>query len=135
MDEGEEKHITAIDWIRERVAKVFRHVPESKFNKAFESAENQTTIEVFLSKADVRVLSFGSNLKASHVLSESGKPGSKGVYFLKPKSMVVRGVYKCPVYKTQHRGPTYVFDAQLRTKQPASRWIMGGVALIMDVVE
>ena len=52
-----------------------------------------------------------------------------------PVDEVRGGVYKCPVYKTQHRGPTYVFDAQLRTKQPASRWIMGGVALIMDVVE
>jgi len=52
-----------------------------------------------------------------------------------PIDEVRGGVYKCPVYKTQHRGPTYVFDAQLRTKQPASRWIMGGVALIMDVVE
>ena len=28
MDESEEKHMTAIDWIRERVAKVFRHIPE-----------------------------------------------------------------------------------------------------------
>ena len=52
-----------------------------------------------------------------------------------PIDEVRGGIYKCPVYKTQHRGPTYVFDAQLRTKQPVSRWIMAGVALIMDFVE
>jgi len=102
--------MTPSDWIRERVAKVFRHVPEvrkirtpvhthththtfaqAKFKKAFESKENQSAIEVFLSKADVRVLAFGNKLRASHVLTES-KSGSKGVYFLKPKSMVVHNI-------------------------------------------
>ena len=43
-----------------------------------------------------------------------------------------KGVYQCPVYKTEQRGPTFVFRAQLRTKSPASRWIMAGVALLMD---
>jgi dynein heavy chain len=45
------------------------------------------------------------------------------------------GVYKCPVYKTESRGPTFVFRAQLRTKSPPARWIMAGVALICDIVE
>jgi dynein heavy chain len=43
------------------------------------------------------------------------------------------GIYECPVYKTEQRGPTYVFNAQLKTKSPAARWVMAGVALIMDV--
>ena len=43
------------------------------------------------------------------------------------------GVYHCPVYKTEQRGPTFVFNAQLKTKSPPARWIMAGVALIMDV--
>jgi len=41
--------------------------------------------------------------------------------------------YQCPVYKTEQRGPTFVFCAQLKTKSPPARWIMAGVALIMDV--
>ena len=43
-----------------------------------------------------------------------------------------KGVYACPVYKTEQRGPTFVFRAQLRTKSPAARWIMAGVALLLD---
>ena len=35
---------------------------------------------------------------------------------------------------TQMRGPTYVFQATLKTKSPAARWVLAGVALIMDVV-
>ncbi|CAN0272678.1 unnamed protein product, partial [Phaeothamnion confervicola] len=45
-----------------------------------------------------------------------------------------QGVYQCPVYKTEQRGPTFVFCSQLKTKSPAARWVMAGVALIMDVV-
>ncbi|GAB9467560.1 hypothetical protein Gpo141_00004900 [Globisporangium polare] len=44
------------------------------------------------------------------------------------------GAFDCPVYKTQQRGPTYVFTAQLRTKSPPSKWILAGVALLMEVV-
>lgn len=56
--------------------------------------------------------------------------------------MVVRAVaadkadaqaFSCPVYKTEQRGPTYVFSAQLKTKSPPARWTMAGVALILDV--
>merc|ERR1711988_1583097 len=42
-------------------------------------------------------------------------------------------VYSCPTYKTTQRGPTYVFNAQLKTKSPAARWVMAGVGLIMDI--
>lgn len=42
-------------------------------------------------------------------------------------------LYMCPVYKTESRGATYVFTAQLKTKSPPQRWILAGVALILDV--
>jgi len=42
-------------------------------------------------------------------------------------------IYQCPVYKTVFRGPTYVFTAQIPTKKPARKWILAGVACIMDV--
>lgn len=44
-----------------------------------------------------------------------------------------KGVYKCPTYMTIARGNTYVFEAQLKTKQPPQKWIMAGVAMILDV--
>lgn len=44
-----------------------------------------------------------------------------------------KNIFQCPVYKTEVRGPTFVFLAQLKTKSPAARWIMAGAALICDV--
>ena len=44
-----------------------------------------------------------------------------------------KGYFMCPCYKTEMRGPTIVFSAQIRTKSPAARWIMGGVAIIFEV--
>ena len=44
------------------------------------------------------------------------------------------GIFHCPCYKTEQRGPTYVFQAQLKTKSPAARWVLAGVSLIMDIV-
>lgn len=41
--------------------------------------------------------------------------------------------FLCPVYKTKQRGHTFVFKANLRTKLPASTWIIAGVALLMDI--
>jgi dynein heavy chain len=46
---------------------------------------------------------------------------------------VQKDVYECPVYRTQDRGPTFIFVAGLKTKAPATKWIMGGVALLMEV--
>jgi dynein heavy chain, axonemal len=43
------------------------------------------------------------------------------------------GMYVCPTYKTVFRGPTYVFCAQLKTKANPAKWVLAGVALIMDV--
>lgn len=44
-----------------------------------------------------------------------------------------KGCYQCPVYKTAARGATYVFTAQLKTKLPPQKWILAGVALLLDV--
>ncbi len=43
------------------------------------------------------------------------------------------GVYVCPTYKTEMRGPTFVFCAQLKTKSIAAKWVLAGVAMILDV--
>ena len=40
----------------------------------------------------------------------------------------------CPVYKTQQRGPTFVFSANLRTKAPSAKWVLASVVLVMDIV-
>ena len=42
--------------------------------------------------------------------------------------------YMCPVYMTSQRGPTYVFSAQLRSKQTPAKWTLAGVAMLLDVV-
>lgn len=44
-----------------------------------------------------------------------------------------KGIYSCPIYKTERRGNTYVTNAQLKTKHPARKWILAGVAIILDV--
>ncbi|WAR03796.1 DYHC-like protein [Mya arenaria] len=45
----------------------------------------------------------------------------------------VRNIYECPVYKTKTRGPTYVWTFNLKTKEKPSKWILGGVALLLQV--
>jgi dynein heavy chain len=47
---------------------------------------------------------------------------------------VEAGVFSCPVYKTQQRGPTYVFSLQLKTKFDPGKWVLAGVVSIMDVM-
>lgn len=44
-----------------------------------------------------------------------------------------KNIYMCPVYKTETRGATYVFNAQLKTKAAAQKWIIAGVVIILDV--
>ncbi len=48
--------------------------------------------------------------------------------------MDIRNVYECPVYKTKFRGPTFVWTFNLRTKEKAAKWILGGVALLLQTV-
>jgi len=43
-------------------------------------------------------------------------------------------VFQCPVYMTQRRGPTYVFSAELRSKESKDKWVLAGVCLIMDII-
>ena len=45
-----------------------------------------------------------------------------------------QGLYQCPCYKTQIRGPTYVFSLQLRTKAETGKWVLAGVVAVMDVI-
>jgi len=45
----------------------------------------------------------------------------------------VRNVYECPVYKTKQRGPTFVWTFNLKTKEKAAKWTLGGVALLLQV--
>eukprot|EP00669_Euglena_mutabilis_P007984 TRINITY_DN3148_c0_g1_i1.p1 TRINITY_DN3148_c0_g1~~TRINITY_DN3148_c0_g1_i1.p1 ORF type:complete len:130 (-),score=44.32 TRINITY_DN3148_c0_g1_i1:170-559(-) len=47
----------------------------------------------------------------------------------------LKDLYACPVYKTQERGPGYVATLHLKTKAPSRKWVIGGVALLLDVVE
>lgn len=44
------------------------------------------------------------------------------------------GLFQCPVYKTQQRGPTYVFTMQLKTKFDPAKWVLAGVVAIMDLI-
>ncbi|XP_068613056.1 dynein axonemal heavy chain 11 [Brachionichthys hirsutus] len=45
----------------------------------------------------------------------------------------LKNTYECPVYRTKHRGSTYVWTFHLRTKQPPAKWIITGVALLLSV--
>ncbi|XP_006863495.1 PREDICTED: dynein heavy chain 9, axonemal [Chrysochloris asiatica] len=44
-----------------------------------------------------------------------------------------RSVYPCPLYKTCQRGPTYVWTFSLKTKEPPSKWVLAGVALLLQI--
>merc|ERR1712151_792852 len=44
-----------------------------------------------------------------------------------------RSIHICPVYKTCFRLRQFVFDAQFPTKKDARKWVLAGVACILDV--
>jgi dynein heavy chain len=44
-----------------------------------------------------------------------------------------KSLYQCPCYKTEDRGSTYVFTAQLKTRYSPRKWILSGCSLILDV--
>jgi dynein heavy chain len=52
---------------------------------------------------------------------------------LPPEGKEDKTVYQCPVYMTTTRGATFVFYAQLKTKHPPAKWVLAGVAMILDV--
>jgi dynein heavy chain len=43
-----------------------------------------------------------------------------------------KDIYRCPLYSTRRRGPTYVWSLTLRTKDPEFKWILAGVALLLQ---
>jgi len=45
----------------------------------------------------------------------------------------VRTLYECPVYKTRQRGPTYIWTFNLKTKERPSKWVLAGVALLLQI--
>jgi len=50
-----------------------------------------------------------------------------------PEGKEDKSYYICPVYKTKKRGAvTYVFSAQLKTKDPPQKWTLAGAAIILD---
>ncbi|XP_047613274.1 dynein axonemal heavy chain 9 isoform X4 [Phacochoerus africanus] len=44
-----------------------------------------------------------------------------------------RGAYPCPLYKTCQRGPTYVWTFRLKTKEKPAKWVLAGVALLLQI--
>jgi len=44
-----------------------------------------------------------------------------------------KNVYMCPTYCVPTRRPYFVFSAQLRTKAPPDKWVLAGVAMILDI--
>jgi len=51
------------------------------------------------------------------------------------EKMEKRGIFQCPVYQTQQRGPTFIFQAPLKTKDPSAKWVLAGAVMIMDFVQ
>jgi dynein heavy chain len=47
---------------------------------------------------------------------------------------VDKNSYICPTYCVPTRRPYFVFPAQLRTKAPSDKWVLAGVAIILDMV-
>lgn len=45
----------------------------------------------------------------------------------------LRSLYDCPVYKTRQRGPTYVWTFNLKTKEKPAKWVLAGVALLLQI--
>jgi dynein heavy chain, axonemal len=44
-----------------------------------------------------------------------------------------KNIYECPLYKTRGRGPTFVWTFNLKTKEKAAKWTLGGVALLLQI--
>merc|ERR1712159_921809 len=43
-----------------------------------------------------------------------------------------KNIYECPVYKNKDRGPTFVWTFNLKTKEKPSKWILGGVSILLQ---
>uniref|UniRef100_H3BBD5 Dynein axonemal heavy chain 17 n=1 Tax=Latimeria chalumnae TaxID=7897 RepID=H3BBD5_LATCH len=44
-----------------------------------------------------------------------------------------KNIYECPVYKTRFRGPTFVWTFNLKTKEKPAKWVLAGVALLLQI--
>lgn len=44
-----------------------------------------------------------------------------------------KNFYECPVYKIKSRSTTFVWIFCLRTKERAAKWVLGGVALLLQI--
>lgn len=44
----------------------------------------------------------------------------------------IKHAYECPVYKTKARGPTYIWTFRLRSKDRIAKWVLAGVALLLE---
>ncbi|KAF4758724.1 hypothetical protein FOZ63_014123, partial [Perkinsus olseni] len=55
------------------------------------------------------------------------------VYAVHVDEMTWEGMYHCPVFITSMRGPTYVFQANLRmdADDTEARWVLAGAALLL----
>jgi dynein heavy chain len=53
---------------------------------------------------------------------------AESVGYMRPEPQI----YNCPVYLTTFRGPTYICLATLKTKEPSAKWVLAGVALMMQ---
>ncbi|XP_063095395.1 dynein axonemal heavy chain 11 isoform X2 [Cavia porcellus] len=40
--------------------------------------------------------------------------------------------YECPVYINKMRGPTYIWTFRLKTKEKTAKWVLAGVALLLE---
>lgn len=44
-----------------------------------------------------------------------------------------KNIYECPLYKTRVRESTYVWSFDLKSKENPSKWILGGVCLLLQL--
>jgi len=42
-------------------------------------------------------------------------------------------IYECPLYRTRERGPTFIWTFNIKSKEKKSKWILAGVALLLEV--
>ncbi|CAF4785487.1 unnamed protein product [Rotaria sp. Silwood1] len=45
----------------------------------------------------------------------------------------IKGTYDCPVYRIKTRGNTYIWHFNLKTKEKPSKWVLAGVALLLQI--
>ena len=82
----------------------------------------------------------GASWNINNSLLEPSKPREMfcplPVINIKPSisDKIDMSTFMCPIYKTQQRGPTYVFSIQLRTKYDQGKWILAGVVGLLDTV-